>query len=113
MQSREPGVDQSQWPSFYNYTESDPLTHALMSLLSMAPVTFSDAVGATNRSLVMMTCREDGLLLKPDRPATAIDAQFQAMMFQAWPGPQSSDPGHGKLFAAGCDSSNPLQRWAA
>ena len=30
--------------------------------------------------------REDGMLLKADRPATAIDAQFQAMMFGGWPG---------------------------
>ena len=69
--------DPAQWPPFHGYAESDPLTHALMSLLSMAPVTFSDAVDATNKTLVMMTCTDDGVLLKPDRPATAIDAQFQ------------------------------------
>ena len=34
----------------------------------------------------MQLCREDGVLLKPDRPATAIDSQFQAMLFGAWPG---------------------------
>ena len=48
-----------------------------MALLSTAHVTFSDAVGEANRTLLMQLVREDGVLLKPDRPATAIDAQFQ------------------------------------
>lgn len=47
----------------------------------MAPVTFSDAVDATNKTLVMMSCRADGKILKPDRTATALDAQFQAMIW--------------------------------
>ena len=66
--------------------ERNAATHALMSLLSMASVTFSDPAGESNKTLLMQLCREDGVLLKPDRPATAIDAQFQAMMFHAWPG---------------------------
>ena len=31
-----------------------------------------------NRSLVMRSCREDGVLLRPDKPATAIEASWQA-----------------------------------
>ena len=29
-----------------------------------------------NRSRVLQTCRADGVLLKPDRPASAVDACF-------------------------------------
>ena len=68
------------------YHERNAATHALMSLLSMAHVTFGDAVGESNKTLLMQLIRADGLLLKADRPATAIDAQFQAMLFNAWPG---------------------------
>lgn len=31
---------------------------------------------ATDRALVMRSCREDGLLLQPDKPLTAIDAMY-------------------------------------
>src|SRR6185437_3099293 len=49
---------------------------SLVSTLSAGPVGPGDRVGMTNRSLVMRTCRSDGMLLKPDRPATPIDASF-------------------------------------
>ena len=71
-------VTKSTNSRFVNFKESNPLTHALMSTLSMAQVTFSDEIGHTNKSLVMMICNEDGVTLKPDRPATSIDAQFNA-----------------------------------
>ena len=58
--------------------ERNAATHALMSLLSMASVTFGDAVGESNKTLLMQLCRSDGMLLKADRPATAIDADFAA-----------------------------------
>ncbi len=33
----------------------------------------ADVAGAMNRSLIMRSCREDGVLLRADKPATAID----------------------------------------
>ena len=36
----------------------------------------ADIAGAMNRSLVMASCRADGVLLKPDRPALATDQSF-------------------------------------
>lgn len=105
--------DTKQWPPFHGYAESNPLTHALMSVLSTASVTFSDAVDATNKTLIMMTCREDGMILKPDRPATAIDAQFQAMLFHAWPGGvPTPSPMHGTLNSKPCQQGNPRQIWS-
>ena len=41
--------------------------------LSNGPVTFSDRIGYSNATLIKRACNEDGLLLRPDSPATAID----------------------------------------
>ncbi len=49
---------------------------ALVSNLSGGPVGPGDDVGAADRELLMRTCRKDGMLLKPDRPATPIDLMF-------------------------------------
>ncbi len=49
---------------------------ALISVLSAGMVGPSDEVDKQNAALLMRTCRADGLLLKPDRPATPIDAMF-------------------------------------
>lgn len=48
----------------------------LISNLSAGMVGPSDEVGNQNKELLMRTCRKDGLLLKPDRPAFPIDAMF-------------------------------------
>lgn len=88
-----------------------------MSLLSMASVTFGDAVGESNKTLLMRLCRSDGMLLKADRPATAMDAQFQAMVFKAWPGqsrpptPPPNSGSHGKLVPAKCSAADQMQHF--
>lgn len=102
--------DTKQWPPFKGYHEMNAPTHALMSLLSMASVTFGDAVGESNKTLLMQLCREDGMLLKADRPATAIDAQFQAMMFNAWPGGKSGG-GEASVSTTVCDPENQMQQF--
>jgi hypothetical protein len=38
-----------------------------VALLSAGPVGPGDAIGAANTSLLLSTCRSDGLLLKPVR----------------------------------------------
>ena len=53
-----------------------PFEETLMSSLSAGPVGPSDRIGMTDVELVMKTCRSDGLLLKPDRPATMIDSYY-------------------------------------
>ena len=52
------------------------MEEALVSALSGGPVGPSDGIGGSDASLIMRTCRLDGLLLKPDRPATPIDVMF-------------------------------------
>jgi len=49
---------------------------ALISNMSAGPVGPSDKIGESDPELLMKTCREDGVLLKPDRPATPIDLMF-------------------------------------
>jgi hypothetical protein len=49
---------------------------SLVATLSRGPVGFGDAVGRANRTRLMMTCREDGMILTPDKPATVLDSVF-------------------------------------
>jgi hypothetical protein len=65
-----------QSPRYNIVPEGNPWEEALISALSGGPVGPSDRIGRTDRALVLRTCREDGLLLKPDRPATPIDVMF-------------------------------------
>jgi hypothetical protein len=54
---------------------------ALLAALSAGPVGIGDQMGCSNRDLIMRTCREDGLLVKPDVPLAAIDRCFRANAF--------------------------------
>jgi hypothetical protein len=49
---------------------------ALLAALGTGPVGIGDAIGTADRSLVLRTCREDGVLVKPDAPLAAIDRCF-------------------------------------
>jgi hypothetical protein len=54
---------------------------ALLAALSAGPVAIGDQIGATDRDLVMRTCRDDGVLVKPDVPLAAVDRCFAANSF--------------------------------
>lgn len=64
-----------------NRTEPFASLHAAVATLSRGPVTPADGLGYFNRSLIMRTCMEDGTLLQPDAPATALDAQLRQLAF--------------------------------
>jgi hypothetical protein len=49
---------------------------ALISTLSAGMVGPSDRIGGSDAALLLCTCRADGMLLKPDRPAAPVDAMF-------------------------------------
>lgn len=53
-----------------------PYEEALISILSASMVGPSDRIGAADRELLLKTCRSDGVLLKPDRPALPIDLMY-------------------------------------
>ncbi|KAL4218854.1 hypothetical protein ACF0H5_021442 [Mactra antiquata] len=74
--------------NIYNRTEPNWKLNAVVSTLSTGPVGPSDMVGATNVSMLMKCCREDGVILKPQYPIRAIDAQIIGEAF-----PYSGGPG--------------------
>ena len=57
-------------------TEFASEQEALISVLSAGMVGIGDAVGKIDPVIVGRTCRKDGLILKPDHPATPLDAMF-------------------------------------
>lgn len=67
--SNEPG-------SSYHPTPMEPLPdrEIVMATLSTGPVGAGDGINYTNVERIMRCCRQDGLILKPDRPITMIDA---------------------------------------
>lgn len=72
-------------------TEKMPVLQTAMAVLAGGPYGVADIAGALNKSLVMRSCRTDGVLLRPSWPATAIDASFRVTF----------------------DSLDPLYLWAA
>jgi hypothetical protein len=50
-----------------------PEREILIATLSTGPVGPGDAINYTNVERIMKCCRQDGLILKPDRPLTMID----------------------------------------
>ncbi|XP_067661068.1 uncharacterized protein [Haliotis asinina] len=71
------------------YHSSDPYTrlNAAVATLSTGPVGIGDMVGATNKTLIMKSVNSDGLILKPSRPATAIDNRIRRMAWSDFEGP--------------------------
>jgi hypothetical protein len=49
---------------------------ALLAALSTGPVGIGDPVGRADRDLVLRTCREDGVIVRPDVPLAAVDRNF-------------------------------------
>ncbi|XP_070576646.1 uncharacterized protein [Ptychodera flava] len=72
-------TSQSQPGDPYHSTEPYVELQNVVSLLSTGPVGPGDKIGYMNKSLIMRTCNSDGLLLKPSKPATAIDLQIYRM----------------------------------
>ena len=74
---------------------------ALLASLSAGPVGIGDRVGRTDRSLVMRTCRADGVLVKPDAPLAPLERCFaQHAHLSATPlvGETYSDHPAGRFF---------------
>jgi hypothetical protein len=66
--------------------EPNVVLQVLVAALSTGPVASGDGIGLANASLLMASCRAgDGLLLKPDRPATIMDKMYLAALAAAPP----------------------------
>eukprot|EP01084_Bolivina_argentea_P143822 252501_1 len=55
---------------------------AVVLALSNGPIAFGDQIGYSNKTLIMKWCNNDGLLLRPDVPATSIDRFFVRAAFR-------------------------------
>lgn len=66
---------------FKGFRERAPALHAAAALLSAGPVSPSDGVGGSDVALLKSLCRADGMLLKPDKPARSVDAQWLSSAF--------------------------------
>ena len=51
---------------------------AALAALSAGPVGIGDRLGRSDRELILRTCREDGVLVKPDVPIAALERCFHA-----------------------------------
>ena len=65
-------------PRYATAHEPFPELQTAVALLSAGPVGPGDQIGAANTSLLLSTCRGDGLLLKPGYPAVAHDSILAA-----------------------------------
>ncbi|CAF1461010.1 unnamed protein product [Rotaria sordida] len=61
--------------SAYKPSPMEPLPEReiVIAILSTGPVSPGDAINYTDSKRIMKCCRQDGLILKPDRPITMID----------------------------------------
>eukprot|EP01050_Picozoa_sp_SAG11_P013946 SAG11_NODE_1669_length_4489_cov_4.583371_4_plen_94_part_00 len=59
--------------------EQMPVLQTAMAILSDGLYGVADIGGTMNRSLVVRSCRSDGVLLRPSWPAIASDASFVPM----------------------------------
>ena len=50
---------------------------ALLAALSAGPVGIGDRIDQSDRALILRTCREDGVLVKPDAAIAALDRSFR------------------------------------
>jgi hypothetical protein len=66
----------------YHLSESAPMLEAVIATLSTGPVTPSDGIGYANTTIISHIVRKDGLILKPDRPATLVDRAFNYRALQ-------------------------------
>lgn len=73
---------------------------ALLAALSGGPVGIGDRVGRSDRALILRTCREDGVLLKPDVPVAALD--------RCWRGHAVLEP---NPLVGEAHSTHPAGRW--
>lgn len=61
-------------PRYKTAHEPFPEMQTAVALLTAGPVGPGDQIGAANKSLLLSTCRSDGLLLKPGYPAIVHDS---------------------------------------
>lgn len=72
-------------PPWGDANESYPELAVVLSVLGGGAVGIGDAIGYSNRSLIMACAMEDGTLLSPSRPSHYIDAMYLPPRAQPFP----------------------------
>ncbi len=75
------GAPAENAPPFYNFSEVNAAKHLLHAALSWGPVSFGDAAGAGNATLLHAVCRADGTVLRASRPAVAVEGELYSIMW--------------------------------
>lgn len=70
-------------PEWWGLQDPFPELGVVVSALAAGPIASCDGVGDSNASLLMRVARADGVLLKPERPAVAIDALWYGGIFKS------------------------------
>ncbi|QDZ24382.1 hypothetical protein A3770_13p69000 [Chloropicon primus] len=78
-----------------DFVEARPELEVLVALLSTGPVQIADGVGFSDKALIMRTCSEDGLLLKPSKAMTAMDF---SLVSEAFGGAKGEFPARSEIW---------------
>eukprot|EP01043_Picozoa_sp_COSAG02_P034822 COSAG02_NODE_2457_length_8810_cov_4.343933_7_plen_1170_part_00 len=66
----------------YSWAERNAETQTLLAVLSGGPYGPADGAYGGNRSLILRSCRKDGVLLRADKPMTMLDSALTALPFE-------------------------------
>ncbi|MCW3091678.1 MAG: hypothetical protein JWP81_2747 [Ferruginibacter sp.] len=69
------------WP-WSDVFKSSELNNMIVSVLSAGAVGTGDSIGTENKANILMACRKDGVLVKPDVPLLPIDQNYVHMARQ-------------------------------
>src|SRR5665647_46260 len=72
------GYEMGIW-SWCDVFKSPEKGNMIVSNLSAGPVGTGDAIGKEDKANIMMTCRNDGVLIKPDVPLLPVDDDYVQM----------------------------------
>jgi len=72
----------------YHKTEKSPMMEAVVALLSTGPLAPGDRIGYTDPDFLARFHTQDGTILKPSKPAMAVDAQILQAVFGGDLGPE-------------------------
>ncbi|MDP4285266.1 MAG: hypothetical protein Q8891_12640 [Bacteroidota bacterium] len=75
------GYEMGIWP-WCDVFKSSELGNMILANLSAGPVGTGDAIGKEDKANIMLTCRNDGVLVKPDVPLLPMDEDYVQMAQQ-------------------------------
>lgn len=72
-------------PEWWGLQDPKPALGVVVSAMAAGPIAGCDGIGDVDRTLLMRTARDDGVLLKPGRPALALDSVWYSKLFPHGP----------------------------